>query len=482
MSKAHTEKKYTSLTWQLYSLLFATIFTIFILFHSFGLDQHIRLIQALMIVIMVILLDEFLYDTQKRLQLIILIGFVMRIGYMLYTSCIVRSHDLGGSYGHAAYIFQLMEGHLPDSSMGLWGQFYHPPLYHMLSAITIKLTQPFISSGDSLDLLEGAKIVSCFSMCAMLLVIKEICKEIHVEGKGAEVVLLLSAFLPNYYLLAGRVNNDALVILFITLSILWTLKWWHEHTLKNTIYLALIFGLGMMTKASMGIMALPTGIVMLSVFLKETKNMESLKKYFVFAIISFPLGLWYLIRSLILFNLPLSYVPVPTEEIYCGQHSLFERFLSIPVVESIQTLFNHPFDDYNIWVYLFKGSLFGEFTISTYKGLLIILLVLWFMICLIGTLALVHTLYTVIKTPKKEWLYLLGILLTAFTSYIAFNIQYPYGCTMDIRYIVYVNVLFALFIGKMLMTIKKKYYLNIVTVSVYLFSICSIMTYCMLNE
>lgn len=482
MNTTDNKEKYIYSTWQLYGLLFATIFTLFVLFHSFDLDQHIRLIQSAMMIIIVILLAELLYIPKKRLELIILIGFVMRIGYMLYTSCTLRSHDLGGSYGHAAYIFQLLEGHLPNSDLGLWGQFYHPPLYHALSAITIKLTRLFISSQDSLELLEGAKIVSCFSMCAMLLVIKEICKEMHLDEKATQMVLLLSAFLPNYYLLAGRVNNDALVIFFMTASILYTLKWWHEHSLKNTLYLALIFGLGMMTKLSMWIMALPTGIVMLCIFFKEAKSIENLKKYFIFAMVSFPLGLWYPIRSLILFDMPLSYVPVPGDDIYCGNHSILERFLSIPIVESIQTPFNHPFDDYNIWAYLFKGSLFGEFTLSTYKGLLIMLLVLWFIICLLGTIALIYTLQKVIQTKNKKWFYLLGILTFVFISYIIFNLQYPFGCTMDVRYIMVLHVLFALFIGKMVMTLQKKYYINFVTVSVYLFSICSIITYCLLNE
>lgn len=304
----------------------------------------------------------------------------------------------------------------------------------------------------------------------------------YLDEKGTQIVLLLSAFLPNYYLLAGRVNNDALVIFFMTCSILYTLKWWHEHTLKNTIYLALIFGLGMMTKLSMWIMALPTGIVMLSVFFKETKSLENLKKYFVFAITSFPLGLWYPIRSFILFNMPLSYVLVPGNETYCANHRIIERFLSIPVLESIQSPFNQPFGDYNIWAYLFKGALFGEFKLSTYKGLPIALLVLWFIICLIGIIALIYTMQKVIQTKNKEWLYLLSIVPSVFISYIIFNLQYPFACTMDVRYIIQLHVLFALFIGKMVMTIHKKYYINFVTVSVYLFSICSIMTYCLVNQ
>ena len=69
------------------------------------------------------------------LWLILALGILMRIGYMLYTPAYVRGHDFGefslDSNGHAAYILYLLHGELPPNNSY---QFYHPPLFHGLSA------------------------------------------------------------------------------------------------------------------------------------------------------------------------------------------------------------------------------------------------------------------------------------------------------------------------------------------------------------
>lgn len=65
-------------------------------------------------------------NSKKTIKCIILVGFIMRIGYMLYTPCNVRSHDLWNftvdSGGHAGYILNILEGNLPQSNLL---QYYH---------------------------------------------------------------------------------------------------------------------------------------------------------------------------------------------------------------------------------------------------------------------------------------------------------------------------------------------------------------------
>ena len=52
-------------------------------------------------------------NEQKICTLIIVMGMIMRIGYMLYTGCNERQHDMGGiaqnGSGHAAYLLTLIK-------------------------------------------------------------------------------------------------------------------------------------------------------------------------------------------------------------------------------------------------------------------------------------------------------------------------------------------------------------------------------------
>ena len=80
--------------------------------------------------------EKGLLTYESAIKKIVFMGMVMRIGYMLYTGCTVRSHDLGdldiNGYGHAAYILKLMEqGHLPETNQV---QFYQQPFYYFISA------------------------------------------------------------------------------------------------------------------------------------------------------------------------------------------------------------------------------------------------------------------------------------------------------------------------------------------------------------
>ena len=60
------------------------------------------------------------------------LGFILRIGYCMYTPWYLRQHDVGTARitdtGHAAYILHLFNGQLPSSNTY---QFYHPPFFHL---------------------------------------------------------------------------------------------------------------------------------------------------------------------------------------------------------------------------------------------------------------------------------------------------------------------------------------------------------------
>lgn len=381
------------------------------------------------------------------LWLALVLGILMRIGYMLYTPAYVRGHDFGeislDSNGHAAYILHLLQGELPPNNSY---QFYHPPLFHGLSAVAMSCYRALSGFTAPEQLLEATKTVSCAASIVTLFYARKLCRQLRLSDGATLIVVSLAAFLPNHYLLAGRVNNDSLAVLFMTAILYYTLRWYEQQDWGPLVKLALCFGLGMMTKISVGVFALVTGCMMLLVLfrrLREKKALPIIRQFAVFGLIAFPLGLWYPIRNLILFQQPFNYVLRISEEsdLYCGDHSLWERFGLIKDFE----IYDHPFEDYNVWSYLLKGSLFGEFTFSMGKVIPGLLILINLLLILLSLAAMVLVL---IRYRTVQWTALSCFWLVLMGSYIHFNIQYPFGCTMDFRYVVPTALIGAVFLAK----------------------------------
>ena len=434
---------------------------LFFVFYTTGLYQDSGLIQLLMRLLLITCilalaficffanrLDSAQLKSERRLTafiaIIIAAGIIMRIGYMLYTPFTVRGHDIGfGLKGHADYIITLMEGHLPDSNEY---QFYHPPLFHALAAVITDAFRILSGKQDVNILLEAGKLISCWSSVLTLFLSVPICRELELGKAGKIIVVALAAFLPEYYLLAGRLNNDALSVMFMTAIILYTLKWSRRQSMHDMIILALCYGLGMMTKISVGTFALVTGFVMIIAFFKSLKNGDVkhiFLQYLVFSIIAFPLGMWYPIRNLICFHQPFNYVyPIdPTTPLYCGDHSIISRFL--PMADN--NLYAYPKKDYNVWSYLVKTSVFGEFKYNVAPWIAQTLLICAGILAVAG---LITMFYRFIHNPSLQDKILAAFWTVTITSYLWFNMKYPFGCTMDFRYIVPTVLVSSIFLGE----------------------------------
>lgn len=375
---------------------------------------------------------------------IIVAGIIMRIGYMLYTPYALRGHDVGlGSNGHADYIITLMQGHLPDSNRY---QYYHPPLFHILAAGIADSFRFLTGVQDTELLLEAGKMISCWSSILTLFLSVALCRELELGKAGKIILITIAAFLPEHYLLAGRLNNDALSIMLMTAIILYTLKWYHRQSMHDMIILALCYGLGMMTKMSVGTFALVTGAVMIIVLFKGSKNRNGTKiflQYLVFSIIAFPLGMWYPIRNLIRFDQPLNYVAQieTTDPLYCGDHSMISRFL--PMTDYY--LYADPRRDFNVWTYLVKTSVFGEFQYNVAPWIAQTLLICAGILAVAGLTAMF---YRFIHKPSFQDKILAALWSVMILSYLWFNANYPFGCTMDFRYIVPTALVSSIFLGE----------------------------------
>lgn len=375
-------------------------------------------------------------------------GIILRTGYMLYTPYQVRGHDVGylGECGHLDYIATLMSGRLPASNDY---QLSHPPLFHMLAACASNAWR-FIAGGrvDLEAAVEAGKIISCEASILTMFLGRGLFREMRLGKTASLTAYALTAFLPEHILLAGRLNNDSLAVMFMTAIILYTIRWHRTRSVRDLMILALSYGLGMMTKLSVGSLAPVTAVVMLLVFAENVRSGKQLApiflKYLLFAAIAFPLGLWFPVRNLVRFGQPIFYVfPLGTDSpLYTGGYSLLSRFG--PWIDCY--VYADPYRDFNVWLYLLRTAVFGEFSYGINTVIPSLLLIYHSVAAVLGTVA---GALSVVKRHSFERLVLGGFYLALMLSYIVLNVKYPFGCSMDFRYVVPTALVGAVFYGEM---------------------------------
>lgn len=427
--------------------------------------------------------------TAKRVVvLLMVIGFTLRIGYMLYTPYYIRQHDLGnvGDAGHVDYIYILAtKWRLPDSYNF---EFYHPPFYYIIAAAVYDIASKF--SRDFNVCFNVIKIVPCFASCATLLVSYKIFRGLRLSPKATSLAMTVLAVHPAFIYLAASINNDMLSIFFIALTILYTIRWFYDQNIRNAVYLAIALGLGMMTKLSVVMMAPVIAAVFVYTLYKGIKARKAwyiLRKILIFAAISVPLGLWFQVRNFILFGQPFGYVLKLSTAVgqYCGKRSVVSRFLSFPFYSHVFLKpFGDPGTEYNLWTFILKSSLFGEWNFHGMKISAFFLDTVALLLIAESLFAMVYVLFFAKGQKPCFAKYLLGFTwLVQMAFFVSFNIQYPFGCTMDFRYIVVTLLTGAGFLALFRDTSEKKHPAffriasTVITVTVALFAVYSVWFY-----
>ena len=428
--------------------LITIIFFIFIYIIQPIIENHIKIIT-----IVSILLVVGIYYAAKQIKklrinykdivlIIMILGILIRAMYIIYTPITERQHDVYSinDQGHLGYIYTIYQtGKLPDTNSI---QFYHPPLFHLIAAGWLKVNDLFNVGLDRS--IEGIQIITAIFSSLIMLVAYRIVEKIEIRNIYKILIMVVMAFHPTFIILAGSINNDVLMILLSFYIILYLIKWNDDPNIKNTIILAIITGCAVMTKVSGAIMAAPIMYTFIKrifeVYKVEKKNLLRLfGKFLLFGVISLPLGLWHPIRNLIMFNQKIGWVLLPAEGLYVGQYSIFERFLSI----SFKELFDYTYCaipvDHNIFSYIVKTSILGEFTYNNGIDVYVSLFKIINLIIISITIICIFILLKKIKKISNNSFVTKILLITFFiniVSYYHFNIKYPYICTMDFRYIV----------------------------------------------
>ena len=437
------------------------IVILYLLQRILGLKNNDLSVHVLMAVF-VIILGLSLYRRYKNKVLeatdleiaIILMGCIMRLGYMLYTPCNVRSNDMWefslDGHGHAGYILGIMlEHHLPQTNEL---QFYQQPFFYLMASLqSFFMNLPF-GFDDMFYLVDSGKLVSFYSSCITLFYVRNIIDMYGIKNKTSRIVALcVPCFVPIGFITAGMVSTDAITFMFMVLAFYYTNVWYKNTSWKYTIVLAVVYGLGISTKISVGVVAIYTSLVFLYKIIKTKEKGKILIKFLVFGLISIPMGLWFSIRNYIRFGQNLTYVlnQDPESLMYTGDIPLINRFL-IPNISTLTRPFlDLAINDYNCMVSYIKTSMFGVHSLSLYNWVVYPLFYASVLIAFILMFALICYVVMLIrkKAGKMGWT-LVVMTILFLMSMISFYYNYPFICVLDFRYYMFLLVPLCVMLGK----------------------------------
>lgn len=452
--------------------------------------------------------------TSRIILLLFILGCILRIGYMLYTPISARQQDTYNAKGtgHEAYAWTIFTtGKLPTTSDY---QFYHPPLNAMLQSAFMKFMEFFtellttlFGLGDYfpskfLNGMEASSVNKDFvtaeryylysttqilSVMYSVITCVVLLKTVKLFRFSSKTEVFLSAFViffPRHIQFAGMVNNDALAYMFSMLAIYYALKW--QKGGKSPVYIwlcAFAVGLGMMAKLSSATVCLPIGGIFLYELIgtaRKQKGAMSWKKlclqYGVFLAICAPIGLWFQVYAKIRFDQKFGFVFSNLNRLLSTErHSFFERFfVAFDINEYFGSLYCVPFSSwadkangiyganghYNLFNYITRSAIFGEFTYSRGEGFAVVSLLLAWIGCFALLAGMIRAIVLYARKRKAggdllkevqlngaDLLFIFLLLLSQAGSEVYFYITMPYACTMDFRYIMPIILGLALAVG-----------------------------------
>lgn len=414
----------------------------------------------------VFVLREKALDEKTLLSLLFVISLAFRFCYVQTTPFFVRQHDVFGDNGHYDYIMSLFNGErLPAvGTLEAW-QYYQPPVWHFICASFLRLQ--YVLNISHTVALENLQFISMLCSSYISLIALKLFRQLEIKGLPLCASFALVAFHPTFILLSASVNNDVLSLMLSLLSVTLAIDWYRAPSFKRIIPLAFSIGFAMGVKLSGGLISLGVAFLFAIVLFgkRHKKKLDIFLQFITFGVICVPIALWWQVRNLIKFDIPMTYVPMLPENStqYIGFHSLRERLFDFTslfengvyparAIESMKGVFDYY--EYNIPLGALKSSVFGEYYIGLGNDFSEIFAnVLFYTGMILAILSVIAFLYSIvfsIKNDKKQLNLLISTAIcyaVLIISYIKFCFEFAHFCTMDFRYIALTVVFGALYIG-----------------------------------
>ncbi len=465
-----------------------------------------------------------------------MLGIFVRLAYASYNDAIfthqydVWSTSYTGHYGITMHIYETFSP--PDliirngvPSLDNSYQFYQPKFVHYVFASLMHVNKYLIGTENTFTLYQSLRIYTCVVSLSIMVIGYYILKELFNNKKsvGFMVGVLFIVAAPFLIRVTSMTNNDGFLWLFVFLSVYTSIRWYKNVSLKYSILLAISIGLAMSSKLSGAVIAIPIGLMMLFklvVLIRQKEFKKILLNYLVFALLVFPIGLFWPLYNYYTQDQPFTYVwsNLNTNLLLDEGVTFYDRFIAFPIGQYFKYIFMMLWPssipkDYNIYTSIMKSSIFGEFT--DYVGIgLVFGGTLWVVNFILMMMLVLGSAYLVIRaiTKKKyvsafyltstlvifytsllyfynnetlmlviflnliwivsgivigikyKWfnegsfapIFMLLIFITMMISYVGFNVANPYTCTLDFRYIALIYIPLGFLLIKLIDTLREE--------------------------
>ncbi|MBQ8134938.1 MAG: glycosyltransferase family 39 protein [Clostridia bacterium] len=419
------------------------------------------------------------WSTEKIILMIFLLGVVTHLFYNSFTDFNVRQSDIGyfkeSSYGHLGYVERIyMTGLPPQTDPSLFikyniNQFYHPPLYHYLLAILLRIQT--LCGVDIEIALYNVQYIGLLCYMILLATVYQIFKEFNIKKTAICCSFAIITLAPTFFYMSGLVNNDFLCLMFEVLALLSAIKWYKNQKARNIVKTALFFGLGMFTKLSAWIAAVPIAVIFITALLKKLKASDKhgffslFGQMWAFLGIAAPLSFYWSFRNYLRFGVPFGYIPDIQNDFLLIKYDTVKRIFDFGLWQ-----FKDPYlcfmnesdaysayNEYNPLIGLMKSAA-TNYIRGVNNDIITGEIILWVNLVMM-LLAFICMIVVLFKKDSMQVLWKVFFVLfylVIIVSYYIFCMKYPYPCTEDIRYASPTIIIGALFIGYVINNLSAK--------------------------
>lgn len=309
--------------------------------------------------------------TDRTLMLLFVLGAGLRTLYAMGTPFDVRAYDAGGQIEYLRYVALTFS--IPPAAGGFL--FHHAPLYYFLGGgLWAGLDALRMGTGAAFANLQLLSLL--FSLCTLGIGMKAL-RAAFKDASAAAMACGIFACFPGLTMMASRISDDTLYAALSVLSAFLLLRWWKSGDNRTWLALWICIGLACLTKVSgLAIGAAAVGCLLLR---KKPSRRRKLTLGLTACAVFLAMTAWYGAFRL---------SEPKTERTFTFGNVMLNHKLGITNEPSDYLTFNplgmldqpfvNPWKDEtrraNLWEYLFRSSLFGEFRFPALDVLAVIVL------------------------------------------------------------------------------------------------------------
>lgn len=424
-----------------------------------------------------------------------------------------RVHDAAifNKSSHWSVVYDVFNnGEVPAARTGSVG-YSSSKVFHFLMSIGMRVNKIFVHVDETAittdptalkefpsytlyqyHLYDMNRVYMCFVGISTLFLVVKLYEKIGLKGFKLVLASILTLCLPQMWYIHFFVNPDGLALFFGVACLVAAFDYLRSRTWTDLSVTALLLGLTTMTKLQAVLVGIPVAVILIFVFANSLKDktQKALNRFMlqlflfvaIFASVGFFVHFYYQIR----YGVEFGYVVDNARTLALKKkYSMFiddsfynpwQRFLSYPNAD----LFFSPFNlrvrsyvdgayvnsfgdiDFNVWTGFVKTLFFDEWSeaamFNYYGGFITVIICIfeytYALLLLFGVIGAIYFIYK--KFRDKSWndyfmglftgLFILGFML----FFIVWNSSYPYGYSMNSRFIIPIVIPIAILLANCL--------------------------------